>query len=117
MIKAIFFDFNGVIIDDERLQMSAYQDILREQGIELTEPDYYASLGMDDKKFVQAAFERTNKNLSSELLTTILEDKTNRHRKTDRRRASIVPGRRHILEGHVAPLFDRAGEHGKRHRN
>ena len=49
MIKAIFFDFNGVIIDDEGLQMQAYQDILREQGIELTENDYYSALGMDDR--------------------------------------------------------------------
>ena len=29
MIKAIFFDFNGVIIDDETIQMKAYQEVLR----------------------------------------------------------------------------------------
>ena len=28
MIKAIFFDFNGVIIDDETIQMKAYQEVL-----------------------------------------------------------------------------------------
>src|SRR6266498_3517931 len=28
MIQAIFFDFNGVIINDEPLQMAAYQDVL-----------------------------------------------------------------------------------------
>ena len=29
MIKAILFDFNGVIIDDETIQMKAYQEVLR----------------------------------------------------------------------------------------
>ena len=58
MINAIFFDFNGVIIDDERLQMQVYQELFREQGIELTEADYMNSLGMDDETFVCAGYQR-----------------------------------------------------------
>ena len=50
MIKAIFFDFNGVIIDDENIQMKAYQEILRGHGIELTEEWYLSALGMNDTK-------------------------------------------------------------------
>jgi len=61
MIKAILMDFNGVIIDDEPVQMRAYQDVLKTEGIDLTEDDYYASLGMDDRTFVAAAFERAGK--------------------------------------------------------
>lgn len=61
MIKAILFDFNGVIIDDEPLQMKAYQEILAKEGITLTEEDYLACLGMDDKTFVAAAYERADK--------------------------------------------------------
>jgi len=80
MIKAIFFDFNGVIIDDEPLQMEAYQEVLREQEIVLTESDYYSALGMDDKTFVRAAFERANKPLTDEVLKTTLEAKGVRHR-------------------------------------
>jgi beta-phosphoglucomutase len=80
MIKAIFFDFNGVIIDDEPLQMEAYREVLREQEIELTEIDYYSALGMDDKSFVRAAFERANKPLTDEVLRIILKDKGLRHR-------------------------------------
>ena len=37
MIKAIFFDFNGVIIDDETIQMKAYQEVLRGHEIDLKE--------------------------------------------------------------------------------
>ena len=45
MIKAILMDFNGVIINDEPVQMRAYQEVLKEEGIDLTEADYFASLG------------------------------------------------------------------------
>ena len=61
MIKAILMDFNGVIIDDEPVQMRAYQEVLKEHGIDLTEDDYLASLGMDDHTFVRNAFKRTGK--------------------------------------------------------
>jgi phosphoglycolate phosphatase/beta-phosphoglucomutase len=81
MIKAIFFDFNGVIIDDELLQMASYQEVLREQGIELTEREYYSALGLDDKGFVRAAFARANKPLSDEVLKLMMKGKTERHRK------------------------------------
>jgi beta-phosphoglucomutase len=92
MIQAIFFDFNGVIIDDEPLQMSAYQNILREHGIELTENDYYGSLGMDDKTFVQAAFERAKQTLTDDLLKSILADKEVRHRELLGDELPLFPG-------------------------
>lgn len=81
MIQAIFFDFNGVIIDDERLQMAAYQEVLREHSIDLTEADYFGALGMDDKTFVRAAFARANKMLSDEVLSSVLAGKGIKHRK------------------------------------
>lgn len=61
MIKGILFDFNGVIIDDEPIQMKAYQEILGKEGIVLTEEDYYSCLGMDDETFVEAAYARAEK--------------------------------------------------------
>lgn len=92
MIQAIFFDFNGVIIDDEPLQMAAYKDLLREQGIELTDSDYYSALGMDDKTFVQAAFARGKKALTDDVLKTMLEDKVVRHRKLIEDELPLFPG-------------------------
>ncbi|MBK8464496.1 MAG: HAD family phosphatase [Chloracidobacterium sp.] len=63
MIKAILMDFNGVIINDEPVQMRAYQEVLKEESIDLTEADYLASLGMDDRTFVEAAFKRAGKSI------------------------------------------------------
>jgi len=92
MIQAIFFDFNGVIINDEPLQMAAYQDVLREHGIELTKSDYYGALGMDDKTFVRAAFERGRKELTDDILSLTLEGKAARHRKLIEEELPLFPG-------------------------
>jgi len=92
MIKAILMDFNGVIIDDEPLQMAAYQDVLREQGIELTESDYYSALGMDDKTFVRAAFERARQTLTDDVLKVVLDAKGVRHRKLIEDELPLFPG-------------------------
>ena len=92
MIQAIFFDFNGVIIDDERLQMDAYREVLREHAIDLTEADYFDALGMDDKTFVQAAFARADKVLTDEVLSTVLTGKGVRHRKLIEDELPLFPG-------------------------
>jgi beta-phosphoglucomutase len=92
MIQAIFFDFNGIIIDDERLQMAAYQDVLREHSIELTEADYFGALGMDDKTFVRAAFARANVALTDEVLGDVLSAKGVRHRKLIEDELPLFPG-------------------------
>ena len=48
-LQAIVFDFDGVIADSERLHLRAYQDILRPEGVELSDRDYYDRyLGYDD---------------------------------------------------------------------
>jgi beta-phosphoglucomutase len=92
MIQAILFDFNGVILDDEPLQMAAYQVVLREQGIELTESDYYGALGMDDKTFVRAAFERSKQTLTDDILKVVLEAKGVQHRKLIEDELPLFPG-------------------------
>jgi len=76
MIKAILLDFNGVIINDEPVQMRAYQDVLKDEGIDLSEADYYASLGMDDRTFVAAAFERVGKRADDTTIDRVTAAKT-----------------------------------------
>ena len=80
MIRAIFFDFNGVIIDDETIQMKAYQEVLSGHEIALTEELYFGALGMDDKTFVRSMFEHAKKPLSDPLLEEVLGAKTDLHR-------------------------------------
>jgi len=48
-IRAIVFDFDGVIANSEPLHFRAYRDVLAHSGVMLDEPDYYERyLGYDD---------------------------------------------------------------------
>ncbi|HEY5073546.1 MAG TPA: hypothetical protein VII34_02540, partial [Pyrinomonadaceae bacterium] len=73
MIQAIFFDFNGVIIDDERIHLKAYREILLAEDIALTDEDYFASLGMDDAAFVRAAHARAARPLTDEVMHALIK--------------------------------------------
>lgn len=92
MIQAVFFDFNGIVIDDEQLQLKVYQEVLGGEGVAVTEADYYDSLGMDDVAFVRAAFERAGKELSEELLERVLASKTAAHRELIKEELPLFPG-------------------------
>jgi beta-phosphoglucomutase len=92
MIKAIFFDFNGVIIDDETIQMKAYQQVLSGHDIQLTEEWYFDALGMDDRTFVRAMFERARKPLTDSAWQSVLDAKTVEHRKMIEDQLPLFPG-------------------------
>lgn len=48
-LRAVVFDFDGVIANTEPLHLRAFQDVLTEAGVTLTDADYYAHyLGFDD---------------------------------------------------------------------
>ena len=50
MLKAVIFDFDGVITDSEALHFRAFNRILAQFGVELTTRDYYQKyLGLTDK--------------------------------------------------------------------
>jgi beta-phosphoglucomutase len=49
LLRAVVFDFDGVIANSEPLHFRAYRDVLAQDGVVLTEPEYYARyLGYDD---------------------------------------------------------------------
>jgi HAD superfamily hydrolase (TIGR01509 family) len=55
LLRAIVFDFDGVIANSEPLHFRAFRDVLAEEGVTLTQPDYYAVyLGFDDVGVFQA---------------------------------------------------------------
>ena len=80
MIHAILFDFNGVIIDDERIHLKAYREVLLAEDIPLTDEDYFASLGMDDAAFVRAAYARAGQPLTDEVMHALIKREHKLHR-------------------------------------
>ncbi len=50
VVRALIFDFNGVIADDETLHVVCFQQALAEANLTLSKEDYYSSyLGMDER--------------------------------------------------------------------
>ena len=81
MIQAIFFDFNGVIIDDEMLQLKAYQEAFAPYAVPLSKEQYLQALGMDDQMFVQTAFANAGVELTNEMKSAIAAVKQEVHRR------------------------------------
>ncbi len=55
MFRAVIFDFNGVLVDDEPIHLRLFREVLAEEGIELTTEAYYARyLGFDDRGCFEA---------------------------------------------------------------
>jgi HAD superfamily hydrolase (TIGR01509 family) len=92
MIQAIFFDFNGVIIDDERLHLRAYREVLQGHSVELTDDDYFKCLGMDDVAFTRAAFERVGRAVDDETTRTIIDREHELHRSIIESEVPFAPG-------------------------
>lgn len=92
MIRAILFDFNGVIINDERLHLEAYRKALDAEGVALTETDYYHCLGMDDLTFTRAAFERAGRTPTDEQLQAVIRREWELHREMIKDELPLCPG-------------------------
>ena len=94
MIKAILMDFNGVIINDEPIQMQAYKEVLAPEGVEVTEESYLNSLGMDEAAFVRNAYKVCGKDVEAARMHELIEAKQAKWRE--------------IIEKEL-PLFDGIG--------
>lgn len=92
MIQAIFFDFNGVIIDDERLHLRAYREVLQDYSVELTDDDYFKCLGMDDVAFTRAAFARAGREVDDETTRAIIDREHEMHRSIIEAEVPFAPG-------------------------
>ena len=76
MIKAIVFDFDGVLADSEPLHLRAYQQVLSRFGITLTKEDYYTRyLGYDDEGVFTRLATEHGLPLGESDLQTLIADK------------------------------------------
>ena len=92
MIRAILFDFNGVIINDEPLQLKAYQEVLKTDGVNFTEADYYQCAGMNNERFVRWQFENAGQTVAGERVGEIISAKTEKWKKMIDEQIPLFPG-------------------------
>ena len=76
-IRAIVFDFDGVLANSEPLHLLSYQAVLDELGIALGREEYYTHyLGFDDVTAFKVISERRGQRWSEAQIAAILERKT-----------------------------------------
>jgi beta-phosphoglucomutase len=94
MIRAIIFDFNGVIADDETPHLICLQQALAEENLFLTEDEYYGSyLGMDERTCTSLLLTKRDGACDERQLRRIGERKAELFRlHTARNKPQLFPG-------------------------
>jgi len=105
MLRAVIFDFNGILVDDEPIHLEMFQKVLQEEGISLTEKDYYARyLGFDDRGAFRAAYRENGRKLDDAALAKLIERKAAYYRASIGQRTVIFPGVKQLLP-HLAARY------------
>ena len=79
MLRAVVFDFDGVLADTEPLHLEAYQNVLGHEEIDLSVGDYYDRyLGFDDRGIFQALSEERSIGWSATQIESLIERKGRR---------------------------------------
>lgn len=93
MIRAVIFDFNGVLIDDEHVHFALFRDVLAEEGITLTEPQYYeVYLGYDDRGCFEHALADAGQPFDKDRIDDLIARKARRYAQAAETGLRIFPG-------------------------
>ena len=93
MLRAIVFDFDGVIANSEPLHFRAFRDVLASRDIDLTERDYYARyLGYDDAGAFHAIATDRGRNFSGVELLGLTAEKAVRMEVLEQDASVLFPG-------------------------
>src|SRR5258706_61906 len=98
MLRAVIFDFNGIIVDDEPIHFELFQKVFAEEGINLTKDAYYARyLGFDDRGAFSFGYREHNRFLGQEHLTELIERKAVYYQEAIRNHVAIFPGVKELI--------------------
>jgi len=93
LLKAIVFDFDGVIANSEPLHCRAFQDVLAPLGITMTDAEYQSRyLGFDDAGVFKAIGADANVTWSAERIADLVAEKARRMEALDSGVSVLFPG-------------------------
>ena len=99
MLRAVIFDFNGIIVDDEPIHFKLFQRVFAEEGIDLTEEAYYQRyLGFDDRGAFLAGFHDHGKALGGAKLQVLIARKADYYQEAIRHHVAVFPGVKALVE-------------------
>lgn len=93
MLRAVIFDFNGILVDDEPIHLEMFQRVLKDEGLSLDAEDYYAHyLGFDDRDCFKAFYKNQGLILSEAALGELVRRKGQYYRDSIEERIIVFPG-------------------------
>ena len=93
MLRAILFDFNGVIVDDEPLHFLLFQKTLAQKKIQLSKEDYYEKyLGYDDHDCFTEILKDQKKKFDEKLIAELVKIKADFYLQELAKKDLFVPG-------------------------
>lgn len=100
----MFFDFNGVLVDDEPVHLALLQRVLGEEGVALSAEDYWSRfVGFDDRACFRTLLEGAGETPSEPRLMRLIARKSSYYQEWIRREGyPFFPGAREL----VAALSD-----------
>jgi HAD superfamily hydrolase (TIGR01509 family) len=77
MIRAIIFDLDGTLTDTEPLHLDAFNQVLRERGLEIPPEEYFARMvGLDDRDCFTAVLREHGQSAGAEAMAAMIARKT-----------------------------------------
>lgn len=98
MLRAIIFDFDGVIVDTERFHFQALQRVLEEEQIRLSWEEYTQTyLAMDDKNCFRTALARHGRSLTPGMVEELSKRKAGHFLTAVPNAVTLFPGVEDII--------------------
>jgi beta-phosphoglucomutase-like phosphatase (HAD superfamily) len=105
MLRAIVFDFDGVLADSEPLHFRSFRDVLAAQGVTLTEADYYDRyLGFDDAGAFAAIGRDHDRRWTSREIADFVARKADEMTALERNVSVLFPGAADIVRRAAAAV-------------
>jgi HAD superfamily hydrolase (TIGR01509 family) len=114
MLRAVIFDCNGVIADDEPIHFELFRRVLAEEGLELTRAQYYGKyLHFDDRTCFQEALRDRGRAATPQEIAERVARKATYYRVAVAGGLRIFPGVRELVRS-LAPDYPLAIASGAR---
>jgi len=99
MLRAVIFDFDGVITDSEILHFRAFNAVLAPHGFELAKAEYYRDyLGMSDKDCFKTLIGEGRLRIEEAQIPALIQQKTKVFERLARTEGRIIAGVREFLD-------------------
>jgi beta-phosphoglucomutase len=93
MLDAVIFDFDGVLVDSEKLHYQAFNRTLTKFNYQLSIRDYYDKfLGLSDQELLRVVDKEGKLSLSNQQFEKLLGDKANLFKEMAATEAGIIEG-------------------------